>query len=94
MVVAEDRKEKLIALPRTLWEALERDAARCRRSVTRQVEAVLVAYFELGSVELNGITGISEAVTPPPSTRTREAAVESEPLATEKDTQRLKRRGK
>jgi hypothetical protein len=51
----EKRTEKLIRLPDEVWEALTKDAARCRRSVTRQLEAILVAYYRLENVDLHNI---------------------------------------
>lgn len=41
-----------IVLPDTLWEVLEKDARRCRRSVEQQVEAILSVYF-FGDADVN-----------------------------------------
>lgn len=38
-----------IRLPNYIWEALDKDAQRCRRSPVRQLEAILVRYYELES---------------------------------------------
>lgn len=46
-------KPRLIQLPTKLWEAIDKDAKRCRRSVVKQVEAILLSYFELEDVDLN-----------------------------------------
>jgi hypothetical protein len=43
-----------IRLPQFVWEALDVDAARCRRSAVRQIEAILVRYYDLvADIELN-----------------------------------------
>lgn len=52
LVVSENKK--LINLPNYIWEHLEKDARRCRRSVTKQIEAVLISYFGLEDVEIDG----------------------------------------
>lgn len=46
-------KGRLINLPPILWDNLEVDAGRCKRSVTKQIEAILDAYFEIENVNLN-----------------------------------------
>lgn len=43
---------KLINMPVVVWNAVQTDAIRCRRNVTKQIEAILVAYFQIESVEL------------------------------------------
>lgn len=43
-----------IRLPKHVWEALDKDAKRCRRSPVRHLEAMLVRYYDLEeSVELD-----------------------------------------
>jgi hypothetical protein len=55
----EDKREaRLIRLPENIWAALDLDAARCRRSSTRQLEAVLAAYYELEDVNLRDLAGV------------------------------------
>lgn len=40
--------DKLLRLPDEVWDAVNRDADRCLRSQTKQIEAILRAYFRLG----------------------------------------------
>lgn len=42
-----------IRFPKQLWEAIDADAERCKRSAVKQMEAVLSAYYELGDVEIS-----------------------------------------
>lgn len=50
----EEPQKRSIILPVYLWEVLDRDAKRCRRSATKQVEAILVRYYSLeNNVELD-----------------------------------------
>ena len=48
-----------IRLPQKLWEALEVDAKRCKRSSVRQLEALLTKWYALHSVELQFEPGSS-----------------------------------
>jgi len=45
-------RQFLIRLPLEVDERLEADARRCRRSKTRQVEAILVEFYEMVSTDL------------------------------------------
>ena len=45
----EDPKTASIILPAYLWEIIDRDAKRCRRSRNRQLEAMLVRYYSVES---------------------------------------------
>ncbi len=38
---------------KSLWAKLDEDAARCKRSSTKQLEAILTAYYGVGDVGLN-----------------------------------------
>ena len=49
----EDEKTRSIRLPESVWDALDADAVRCRRSSQKQIEALLVTFYELESVEIN-----------------------------------------
>lgn len=51
--MAKDPDKKLIKLPSNLWRYLEVDSNRCRRSVTKQIEAILVTYFQVENIEVN-----------------------------------------
>lgn len=42
-----------IRLPKRVWDALDKDAARCRRSSVKQLEALLVTYYGLDDVEID-----------------------------------------
>jgi len=42
-----------IRFPKELWDAIDEDAQRCKRSAVRQMEAVLTAYYELEDVDIN-----------------------------------------
>ncbi len=49
----EAEKVRSIRLPESVWDALDADAARCRRSSQKQIEALLVTFYEMESVEIN-----------------------------------------
>src|SRR5947209_12312318 len=56
----DEPKTRSVILPTYVWDALDNDAARCRRSATKQIEAILVRYYDLeANVELDE-TGLSE----------------------------------
>lgn len=48
-----DDVARSIRFPKNLWDAIDEDARRCKRSSVRQMEAVLAAYYELEDVDLN-----------------------------------------
>ncbi|MFM8394935.1 MAG: hypothetical protein ACKOB4_13530 [Acidobacteriota bacterium] len=56
----------MIKLPDLLWETLDNDAHRCRRSTTKQIEAILISYYELDDVGLDveKVTTIRKAISP------------------------------
>lgn len=50
----EESKARTINLPAWLWEILEADSSRCKRSITKHVEAILECYYDpTANVELN-----------------------------------------
>ncbi|MDQ3179154.1 MAG: hypothetical protein M3Q33_01405 [Acidobacteriota bacterium] len=51
--MAKDAKQKLIPFTEELEKAIEEDAERCRRSFVRQVEAVLMTYYNIEDVEVD-----------------------------------------
>src|SRR6185503_2742917 len=55
---------KLIKLSEATWNALAADAERCKRSSTKQLEAILTAYYGLDNVELEDVRAVREAVSP------------------------------
>ncbi|HYE72757.1 MAG TPA: hypothetical protein VEF04_05475 [Blastocatellia bacterium] len=67
-----------LRLPLRVWQALDMDAARCRRSANKQLEALLVTYYNLDDVEMANInlmaprSQATEAyLSDPKSSRTR-----------------------
>ena len=46
-------KTRSIRLPESVWNALDADAERCRRSSQKQIEALLVTFYEMDDVEIN-----------------------------------------
>ena len=42
-----------IRMPKAVWDALDRDAERCKRSSVKQLEALLTVLYGLGDVEIN-----------------------------------------
>ena len=59
-------KNRLIKLPDLLWETLDNDAHRCRRSTTKQIEAILISYYELddGGLDVEKVTTIRKVISP------------------------------
>lgn len=60
--MAKSEKQKLIPFSEELEKAIEEDARRCRRSFTRQVEAILMTYYGIEDVEIDrsSLKSISE----------------------------------
>ena len=48
-----DVKVRSLVLQTPVWDALDDDARKCRRSSVKQLEAILVAYYRLGNIELD-----------------------------------------
>ena len=48
-----DDVARSIRFPLELWQAIDEDAKRCKRSSVKQMEAVLTAYYGLEDVDLN-----------------------------------------
>lgn len=46
------QKTRSIKLPEFVWDALDADAERCRRSSQKQIEALLVTFYEIADVEI------------------------------------------
>jgi len=55
-------KQKLLEIPPRLHDVIAKDAERCRRSVNKQIEAILVAYYRIDSVELDAMAGVKDTV--------------------------------
>jgi hypothetical protein len=60
----EDLEIKSIRLPSRYWKLLDEDAERCRRSVAKQIEAILAVYFENAEVELHDVEDVRRIVSP------------------------------
>jgi hypothetical protein len=58
---AEPARQFLIRLPLEVDARLEEDARRCRRSKTRQVEAILVEFYQMVSTDLQDARGSGKA---------------------------------
>ena len=63
---ADSARNRLIKLPDILWQALDNDAHRCRRSTTKQIEAILISYYELDEVglELEKVSATRKLISP------------------------------
>lgn len=48
-----DERPRSIRFPQWLWDELDRDAMRCKRSSTKQLEVVLTAYYRGDMTLLN-----------------------------------------
>lgn len=44
---------RTIRLPAKLWNAIDRDAVRCKRSSVKQVEALLMTYYDLENTAID-----------------------------------------
>lgn len=44
-----------IRFPKQLWEQIDKDAKRCRRSSVKQMEALLTSYYLIDSVDINQV---------------------------------------
>jgi hypothetical protein len=44
---------RTIRLPAKLWNAIDRDAVRCKRSSVKQVETLLTNYYKLENTEIS-----------------------------------------
>jgi len=47
-----NEKRRVIHLPTKLWDAIDQEARRCRRSSVKQVEAILLSYYQMENVDL------------------------------------------
>lgn len=50
---SEKIKNRNLYLPEYVWDAVDEDAKRCGRSAIKQVMALLIAYYDLGNIELS-----------------------------------------
>lgn len=61
---AEDEMSRSIRMPARVWKALDVDADSCRRSATKQLEAILTVYYGLDDVELGDVVAAREVASP------------------------------
>lgn len=60
----EEPKPRSIILPVWLWEKIEKDAKRCRRSMNKQIEAVFAVFYGVESsvnIDEEGLRASSQA---------------------------------
>ena len=48
-----DERPRSIRFPQWLWDEIDRDALRCKRSAVKQMEAIFSAYFRGDTTGLN-----------------------------------------
>lgn len=51
--MADKEQPRSIRFPQKLWDAIDRDAQRSKRSAVKQMEAILSMYYRLANTELN-----------------------------------------
>lgn len=49
----DDDRPRSIRFPQWLWDEIDRDAERCRRSAVKQMEVVLATYYRGDDAGLN-----------------------------------------
>lgn len=49
----ENETPRSIRFPQKLWDAIDRDAKRCKRSAVKQMEAVLSAYYRINDSNID-----------------------------------------
>ena len=59
-----------VRLPPEYWAVLDKDAVRCKRSATKQIEAIIAAYYSLEPIELDpdGLERARSMASPRPHT--------------------------
>jgi len=65
----EETKSRSVVLPERLWKKIEKDAERCRRSVTKHLEAILSLYYGFESsvnIDEEALTTAREAASHKP----------------------------
>jgi hypothetical protein len=64
MKKTEGKHKRLIELPMELWNALDAEAERCRRTPLKHLDALLTVYFRIGNVELGDVDSVRDFVNP------------------------------
>jgi hypothetical protein len=65
--MSEDEVTRSIRFPRRLWDAIDEDAKRCRRSSLKQIEALLTVYYDLDNIEINKSQFLEDGLIAPDS---------------------------
>lgn len=63
---SEDMKSRSVVLPACLWKEIEKEAERCRRSVTKHLDAILSVYYGFETsvnIDEEALTRAREAVS-------------------------------
>ena len=63
----EDRKKRSVELPVEIWDRIEQDAKRTRRSGNGVIEAILMRLYLGVDIELHGIDELRPLVSATPS---------------------------
>lgn len=45
-------KARSIRMQKTVWDLLDQEASRCKRSSSKQLEAILTVYYGIGDIDL------------------------------------------
>ncbi|HZS47741.1 MAG TPA: hypothetical protein VFC63_21915 [Blastocatellia bacterium] len=56
---------RTVNLPRRIWDVLDADATRSRRSASKQLEAILVIYYDLEDEDESALADIRRMAPPP-----------------------------
>ena len=59
-----DEMSRSVRMPARVWRALDADAEACRRSATKQLEAILTVYYRLDDVEMADVDVVRETLSP------------------------------
>jgi|SRR5215831_4250555 len=82
--VTEPLKKRLIELPERVWEALDKDAKRSRRSSMKQLQVLVENVYQLADTEMHDLAHVREALGHghiPGGGPLQQAAVRSRPAA-------------
>ena len=60
--VAEPTKKRLIELPERVWEALDKDAKRSRRSSMKKLQVLVENVYQLADTEMHDLQHVREAL--------------------------------
>jgi hypothetical protein len=60
----DNEKPRSIRMPVEVWDFLDKDAKRCKRSSSKHLEAILSVYYGLKNVELMNLDSTRTIVSP------------------------------